>query len=201
MAMDVKITVEKSEALQRWLAERRRLLRSTTAGTLRSVLTEAVRYGRERHLTGGMGSPRVRSGRLRRSFRMVVNPREGVIRGRLGFMGRGARYAWTQEYGADITPKNRRFLLIPLAAALTPTGRRSARVQRLIAEGKTFVKGRVIYERRGPRQAPVPLFVLSKGVRVPARPALAATWQLFRPRLLARLERDTTKLFLTSSAG
>jgi hypothetical protein len=188
--MDLRITVAGAEEQRRRLAEYRKLLRGRIRTTLQTELTQAMTYGRAQ--LAGAGGPQRRTGRLQRSFRFRIRPLRDVVRARLGFLGRGVGYAWTQEYGADIRPKPpRKYLLIPLSAALTPTGRRSLRVRRAMEAGNTFVRGNIVYERRG-KNTIVPLFVLKKFVHVPARPTLAPTWRRLQPRLIARLEDAMT---------
>jgi hypothetical protein len=70
---------------------------------------------------------------------------------------------------------------------MTKTGRRSLRVARQRERGNTFVRGRVVYERRG-KNTIVPLFVLVRQVSIPARPTLGPVWQRLQPQLVRRLE-------------
>jgi hypothetical protein len=96
------------------------------------------------------------------------------------------------ERGATIVPRKRQWLTIPLKAAKTPSGQ--PRKRRARDWGNTFIArsrkgGRVIFQRRGRRA--VPLYVLVKRVRLPARLNFASDWELAKrkkimPALRAR---------------
>lgn len=169
-------------------------------------LTEAVTYARQNYLTGGTTAQRlrVRTGVLRASFGMQVQQRGGEIDARIGYiLPQGQRggagdpliYArihegWPENRSRTvIRPRSAQYLAIPLEGALTPAG---------VARGRprdfpdTFVRraraGRlVILQRTG--SGIVPLFLLTREVSVPARPALRPTMQRFLPLITADLGR------------
>jgi hypothetical protein len=183
----VSIQLVNADAVKKHLREHGATLRPRIATIMRETMQKAVTHGRTHELSGGAGQLHVRTGRLRRSFRFRVRRRQTGVTGQLGFLGRGVGYAWVQEYGATIRPKNARYLIVPQAGALTRTGRLRALAGRR-QRGQTYVRGRVVYERRG--RVSVPLFLLTRQVVVPARPTLAPTWQRFRPQLMTRLRDD-----------
>ncbi|HUY27222.1 MAG TPA: hypothetical protein VMV27_07345 [Candidatus Binataceae bacterium] len=100
-------------------------------------------------------------------------------------------YARMQEYGGTVTPKNSRFLTIPLDAAKTPmgVGRWSART--IIADPSaggytgTFFKKGVLFGKRG--HEVVPLFALKSSVAIPGRAFMRPALTRMRPIIYDRL--------------
>ena len=82
----------------------------------------------------------------------------------------GAPYLRTHEYGAVIRPKRAKYLTIPLPAALKPNG--TPKKARARQWDRTFImrskKGNLLIVRRDGRRI-VPLYVLKRMVRIPAR--------------------------------
>jgi len=64
----------------------------------------------------------VRTGMLRRSLKVEMGPVHGT-KVSMSLSSRGTSYAAAQEFGARIKPKTAKWLWIPLAANMTPTGR------------------------------------------------------------------------------
>jgi len=159
----------------------------------------ASAFIQKRYRTGGTTDTRtaVRSGRLRRAYRYELGEvsAEGIEL-HLGIVKADDQaatlaYAALQEYGGTIKARPGGALAIPLKAALTSTG---------VARGRprdfedTFILKRqsgkppLIVQKRGDEI--VPLFVLLKSVKVPARPALEPTARQLAPRLEAAALTD-----------
>lgn len=128
-----------------------------------------------------------RTGALRRSFgREVVGNK--LERLRLKVFSAGVKYATVQEFGATITPKNARYLTIPLPPNQTPAGvtRKSART--VISEGGYFYESKkgnlLIADASGENQ-----FVLKDEVRIPGRLGFFKTWERGARARRGRLRR------------
>jgi len=128
---------------------------------------------------------KVRTGRLRASIGSRINiSREGIS----GVIGSGVRqgnrvvYANIHEIGGIITPKKVQWLTIPLAGALTPAGdlRGGATSARDFAN--TFIARNIIFQRQGKNI--IPLFVLKKQVKIPARKYLSRTLEQTQRRIM-----------------
>lgn len=127
-----------------------------------------------------------RSGSLRRSIRVVTTKGKTVseLNQAMNVGGAEASYARAQEFGAVVKPRLKRFLTVPLPAALTPSGvlRGGARLYRkgkgyATDMGPTFIRrgpsGQpIIFLDRGQTKGgrarkPVPLYVLKRQVTIP----------------------------------
>lgn len=101
-------------------------------------------------------------------------------------------YAPTQEFGATIRPRKAKWLTIPLEAALTPAGVPRGPARSFTNTFFIPIKGGrelLLMQRRSGHDA-VPLFLLTKGpITIPARPALAPSFQLHRQAFVAALAR------------
>jgi len=110
-------------------------------------------------------------------------------------MSTGTSYMTVQETGATIRPKRAKFLTVPTDYALDSRGiplKRSAREW-----GNTFVarskKGNlIVFQKRG--RGIVPLYVLKKEVRIPARLGLGTIFD----RSIAYIEKSITDSIETS---
>jgi len=126
-----------------------------------------------------------RSGFLKRSFGVGLDPNAPTS------FSAGIRYAKLQEYGGVVKPTGgRRFLTIPLKAALTAGGvfRPAAR---LVNRGggwqtastlpgardtQTWIRNGVIFVK-GANGKPLPVYALKSSVKIPARLRFFATWE------------------------
>jgi len=129
---------------------------------------------------------KVRTGHLRSSIGQKVIDSGGDIAAVIGSgVQTGARliYANIHETGGTITPKNVRWLTIPLAAAKTPSGvlRKTARQW-----DNTFFAKNILFQKRGKKA--VPLFALKKSVKIPAR--------RYMSRSLAQAKSQVDKIML-----
>lgn len=130
------------------------------------------------------GGLAVRSGELRRSFTWGVGTvSEDLIRKRAvyGTFHQGnlilrlksdSKYAAIHEFGGTIIPKRAQYLAIPLQAARTRAGvgRGSPRMFNNTFVARSRNGNLIIFQNQGSRI--VPLFVLKKEVRIPARMGL-----------------------------
>ncbi len=127
----------------------------------------------------------VRTGALKSSIQALpVTQTEHELVGSV-IAGQKLKYARVQEFGAVIRPKHARFLAIPLAAAKTGAGvaRFSPRQAAAAGYESTFISKGVIFGRQG--EQAVPLFVLKRSVRVPARPFMRPALAAMRPQIEA----------------
>ena len=108
---------------------------------------------------------KARTGSLRRSIGWEVKGYRGKIQGRVGT---NLVYARIHEYGGEIKPRQARFLTIPLKAVKTRAGVTRAKARDY---HNTFVRKGIIFQNRDGKI--VPLFRLSKGVKIPKRPYMA----------------------------
>jgi hypothetical protein len=104
----------------------------------------------------------------------------------------GIRYAKLQEYGGVVKPTGgRRFLTIPLKAALMPGGsfrpearlvnrgtgwHTKGRVPGGAADTQTWIRNGVIFVK-GANGKPLPVYALKSSVKIPARLKFFATWE------------------------
>lgn len=149
--------------------------------------------------TGGQ-TMSVRSGALNRSIRdsvRVSGSTVNTLRGQIGsiFYGR------IHEYGGVIKPKKAKYLTIPLPAALTSNGTPKKPTAR--DWDRTFVitskKGNLLIVRKQGRGI-VPLYVLKKSVRIPARLGMGDTLEKGAPQFVDKAMSAMAKTIL-SSAG
>lgn len=139
---------------------------------------------------------RVRSGRLRSSIGSIVI---GQGKDLVGMVGSGIRqggrvsYANIHETGGTITPKNSKYLAIPLSAALTPAGvlKKKPREYNNTFVMKSKNGNLIIAQKRGSRMSRiVALFVLKKKVEIPARHYMSRTAEEVSPRALEIMNRS-----------
>jgi phage gpG-like protein len=125
-----------------------------------------------------------RSGKLRRSLHPSVystSPTELVA-----MVSNNTEYARIQEYGGTIRPVNRQWLTIPLPAALTPKG--VMRYPSARDYPNTFIaKGTIFQDPKKKGGLPVPLFLLRKTSKIPARPYMAPSLREMKQDILARM--------------
>lgn len=88
----------------------------------------------------------VRSGKLRNSLKQKMSPK-GSLKVSMELASRGTSYAAAQEFGAVITPKNAKWLWIPLKDNLTPTGRTRKTPRMLMSQPKHTL--RFVPNKRG----------------------------------------------------
>lgn len=156
-----------------------------------------------------------RSGRLQQSlgYQLLDSPvasNRSLTGLGLAVFSAGVPYAKMQEYGGIQKPKaDRKYLVIPLEAALTPAGRaryptgRPASYLRQVYPGRTFVlktkRGDLFIVSRGRPEKPKPigkgtkarelvfLFRIVKQVTIPPRLKFRKTWHSLRAQRMRRL--------------
>lgn len=159
-----------------------------------NVLTGGMRLAAlmiERDLKIAVGGTilNVRSNRLRSSIGSRVYERSGELSAVVGSgarHGNRVKYANIHETGGTITPKRTKFLAIPLAAARTRGGD-----QRAISPKdfeNTFIRNGVIYQKQGKKI--IPLFVLKKSVRIPARKYLSKTLAMSQAKIMTQFQKQ-----------
>jgi hypothetical protein len=137
-------------------------------GKLKKAVGPAVRYQLTRF--GGLaqkhimrqvsgGILKTRTGKLRRSIRF--NIKLGNNHYYLEIGSHGVVYARILEKGGTITPKNAKFLTIPLPGV---KGRASNYPDAFVIKSK---KGNLLLVQKKGRSGIVPLFVLKKSVKIP----------------------------------
>lgn len=93
----------------------------------------------------------------------------------------GIKYANLQEYGGTITPKNGRYLALPIGKALGPRGIPKKRGPREYPDGFFFTskRGNLLFGVRvgkGKRKKIEPLYWLRESVKIPPRFGFRKTW-------------------------
>ncbi len=175
---DIEIRFD-GERLGREIASAARLIASGLPKAMDRALLVLERRVKDRHLSGPTGSTslRARSARLRDSITSRLTIEAGVP---VGTVGTKVIYGRTHEFGGTIRPRRGRFLTVPLPAALTPAGVGRFTARELINNPEqagftgTWIAKSIIFGRRGrtQRSRPVPLFVLKRSIKLPARPFL-----------------------------
>ena len=149
-----------------------------------------------------------RSGQYARSITSTIEQQGPVVRGSIGTTFVGANL---QEYGGTVSPKSKKWLTIPVGAALTGAGVKRFDAPTALRSGAFFptkAGGRfvpMIARRSGPgikaaRQAGfslVSLFTLKQSVTIPARPIWGPALERARQALPALLERLLTEITKT----
>ncbi len=140
-----------------------------------------------------------RSGQLVSTIRSSVKVSGNFSRGDgvVGQIGSPLIYASTHEFSATITPKSKRWLTVPLPAALNANG--TMKLPKARDYPNTFIrksrKGNLlIFQKRGRRRI-VPLFVLKDKVKIPARLNLGATLRQGLPELGDAITLDILREF------
>jgi len=118
--------------------------------------------------------------------RFTADGIEAVVGSGVGF-GKRVKYANILETGGIIRPRRAKYLTIPLSNALTKAG--ATKYPSARDYPNTFVRNGVIYQKVGKRKV-VPIFVLRKEVRIPAKRYLSRTVEMVRGRV-ERLLVDT----------
>lgn len=141
-----------------------------------------------------------RSGKLMRGLKRSVRVR-GTVQTLEGEIGGFPVKSWAgvHEYGATIKTKRAKYLTVPLPAALTSKGvpkKKGARDWQNTFVAKSKRGNLIIFQRRGKKKL-IPLYVLKKRVRIPARMGLGPTLQkaapVFVDRLFDRLVKELVK--------
>lgn len=153
-----------------------------------------------------------RTGNLARSWRsrLYESPLLGGIVIDINPEGPGSEYASLQEFGGTVVPKKSRYLWIPIAGNLTPTGAARITPREAIDRGGFFAKGvffgKAITQRGIPQRSQhlggagykgkviargeniTPLFVLKKSVTVPGRLGARVLWAQSGPALTRSID-------------
>jgi phage gpG-like protein len=201
MAETLEFTIDKDD-LNRILAKLRGLSIAQRGGQ-ESVLYKAFRNGTlvvERRLKENVSGTilKVRSGRLRASMGSIVLQKGENLEGTIGSgvrQGERVKYANIHETGGVITPKNTKFLTIPLKAALTASG-----VQRFTARdvmagatkySDSYIHNGVIFGimSGGRGEGADPLFILKRSVTIPARHYLSRTLTQTQEEVVSTMEK------------
>lgn len=153
---------------------------------LREFLDGVAQALAERHATPWPGGTTAQT-LSRRTGGMIQSVVESVevngqtfdtIRGTIG----GNLIARVQEFGATITPKNAKFLTIPLPAALDSSGvpiKKRARDWPNTFVARSKAGNLIIFQRRGAEI--VPLYVLKTSVTIPPRLGMQTTLDVGLP--------------------
>jgi len=133
-----------------------------------------------------------RTGHLAKSIQNKVIVQDKNISAVIGSgvrTGKRLPYANIHETGGAITPKNVRFLTIPLKENLTPAGTARFTARELFEDypGDVFIgKGVIFLKKRGNKVSP--MFALKKSVRIPQRRYLSRTVEQMRKRVISVLK-------------
>lgn len=92
-------------------------------------------------------------------------------------VGTTSKYAPMQEYGGTVRPVRKKWLTIPLDAALTPAGvlRAPAPMWRDTFFARSKRGNLILFQKTGKKKI-TPLFVLKKQTKIPARLGFFDTW-------------------------
>lgn len=122
-----------------------------------------------------------RSGHLAQSIQTsVYQDGAGTVTARIGsgaLNNRRMPYSEIHETGGVITPKSVKYLTIPLEAALTNSGvpkKASAREWKDTFVGRSKGGALIIFQKTG-KKSIVPLYVLKRSVKIPARYYMSET--------------------------
>ncbi len=189
--MNVGLSVQGLEKVHNNLMLGQQELRNMLRREMLGVQTYFSDYVTRNKLTGGSPLKR-RTGTLARSIRPGrVEFTDTTVR---GSVGTNLQYARIHEYGGVIKAKNKKYLTIPLPAAMTSAG-----VLRKPAGDweDTFVmrSGRgnlIIFQKRGARI--VPLFVLKKQVSIPQRSYMRTSLQETNDRILRQWNEGLARI-------
>lgn len=153
----------------------------------------------------------IRTGDLRRSIGSKV---ERTADGQLLRVVAATRYARLQEEGGTIKPVRRKYLTVPLPAALAPSGALSGRfVLRPAArgyttdEGPTFIRrskagNLLVFVKPNSGGKPYPVYVLKSSTTIPPRFRFARTFsEKVLPKAVEDFKVALDRLVTTSPAG
>lgn len=162
-----------------------------------------------KRLSGRPGLNR-RTGNLSRSFNARTQANTDGIVIDVSPQGPGSEYANLHEVGGTVKPVKSKYLWIPIAGNLTPSGVARITPTEAINRGGFFAKGiffgRAITKRNIPQRSQhlgstgykgksiakgadiTPLFVLKKSVTVPARLGAGRLWESSMSVLAGRLD-------------
>lgn len=174
-----------------------RLAADVAAGAVSAVTAETEGHIREA-LSGGV--LKTRSGTYKRSITSRIERQGDVSRGTVGTVFPGANL---QERGGTVSPKGKKWLTIPVGAALNDSGVRRFDAPTALKNGAFFPtkQGKVfvpmIARRSGPgiraaRQGGysfVSLFALKQSVTIPARPVWGPAMEWAKTRLIETVTR------------
>lgn len=175
------------EAFARLLGQSPKLAATQLKAELRRFLVWVAAEVAERHSgrwPGGTGEGTLsrRSGRAVRAIRQSPRVQGSTLDNVQGTVG-GPFYLRTHEFGATIRPKRAKYLTIPLPAALNANG--TPKKARAREWDRTFFltsrAGNLLIVRRDGRKI-VPLYVLKRQVRIPARLGFRRTLEKQVPR-------------------
>lgn len=194
----VQVNVDSSRLVRELRASFSKLT-TVAAKSVRTGLREfESRFVRE-HLSGpGSDSTlKRRSGTLAKSLHVEVRKTSPTqVTGSIFFQGGGAVYAPTHEFGATIRAKNRKYLTIPLPAALTPAGVPKGKARDFREAFFRVVRGNLFLVQRVGRDT-VPLFLLKESVKIPPRLKFRESFRAFEPQILRRVDEAITETFGT----
>jgi len=157
------------------------------------ILTQYRTYHREHRMRGRPGVTR-RTGDLIKSFALGSTRAGGTGVGAVeAWLASRSAYAGIQETGGRVKPRRRKYLAIPLKAAQTKARDVSGKFIGTIAgqtqpslygvKGLFVIKSKkgnlLLVKRKSKKGGIIPLFVLKKSVKIPARLAFRATFKQF----------------------
>lgn len=115
---------------------------------------------------------KTRSGRLRQSIGTMVSEKEGMLAGNIGSgqrTGKPVVYANILETGGVIRPVKRQWLTIPTEYAKARSG--AGNIKALEIKQSFFARSKngnlILFD--GAHRTPIPMFVLKKRVKIPAK--------------------------------
>lgn len=169
---DIKVNGEKT--VMENLDKARRVVETEKGRKMEQASIYLMNYIQRKKLSGD--PLKRRTGNLVRAMNYNVTENNGDV---VGKVGNRMVYSAIHETGGTIKAKKGKYLTIPLPAAMTPAGvlRKPARQWE-----NTFVRGKVIFQRRGEKN--VPLFVLKESVDIPARPYISTSLKETRDRII-----------------
>lgn len=142
---------------------------------------------------GDMGLNR-RSGNLSRDWNTTTSASGGDLQVHIQTTGVGDKYAGLQEFGGVVKPVSAKWLWIPLGANKTAAGVARITPRQAMSNGGFFTNaktgGRIFWAyaltvaaRKKAKGNLVPLFVLKKEVKVPARMGATSLFERMLPLL------------------
>lgn len=208
----IEITENVSKALSSFPAEFRKGAAPIMMQHGQTYIADLV----TKRLSGRPGL-KLRTGNLSRSFNARTQANTDGIVVDVSPQGPGSEYANLHEVGGTVKPVRSKYLWIPIAGNLTPSGVARITPTEAINRGGFFAKGvffgRALTKRNVPQRTQstgrdgykgkaiakgadiTPLFVLKKSVSVPARLGAGRLWEGSMPSLVERLDMMAGQLF------
>lgn len=190
----ISVDARQLAEIERFLTSFPRALRQDLHAELTVLMEEAKTWMITNRLMGGTTTERLKPwrGNFIASLRTRVRVRPGYITAELrqDQSYRSKVYGPVHEYGATIVPKRGRYLAIPLNAEA-----RAKRPRQFAALFAMWTRARnLILALRVTATRIQPMYLLVTQVVIPARRPFGATWDVFEPKIVSRIESTVDRV-------